>query len=41
VRGIVVLEQLPEDVAYAAVGVAGTVMFKKFRVALTFHDIEV
>ena len=40
VRGIVVLEQLPEEVSYAAVGVAGTVMFKKFRVALTFHDID-
>jgi hypothetical protein len=36
----VVLEQLPEDVAYAAVGVAGTVMFKSFRVALSFHDLD-
>jgi hypothetical protein len=40
VRGIVVLEQLPEDVAYAAVGVEGTVSFKSFRVALSFHDLE-
>ena len=41
VRGIVVLEQLPEDVAYAAVGVAGTVSFKSYRVALSFHDLDV
>ena len=41
VRGIVVLEQMPEDVAYAAFGVAGTVAFKSFRVALSFHDLEV
>ena len=41
VRGIVVLEQMPEAVAYAAVGVAGTVSFKSFRVALSFHDLEV
>jgi hypothetical protein len=41
VRGIVVLEQMPEAVAYAAVGVAGTVSFKSFRVALSFHDLDV
>jgi hypothetical protein len=40
VRGVVVLEQLPEDVAYAAVGVAGTVAFTSFSVALSFHDLE-
>ena len=39
VRGIVVAEQLPETVSYAAAGVAGMVAFKAFRVALTFHDI--
>jgi hypothetical protein len=41
VRGIVVLEQLPEEVAYAAAGTGGTVAFKAFRVALTFHDLDV
>lgn len=41
VRGVVVLEQLPEDVAYAAAGTGGTVAFKTFRVALTFHDIDI
>ena len=40
VRGIVVLRQLPEALAYAAAGVAGTVRFKAFRVALSFHDIK-
>jgi hypothetical protein len=41
VRGFVLLDQLPEEVAYAAAGVAGTVVFKAFRVALTFHDLEI
>jgi hypothetical protein len=41
VRGVVVLEQLPEEVAYAAAGTAWTVVFKAFRVALTFHDIDI
>ena len=41
VRGVVVLEQLPEEVAYAAAGTAGAVAFKAFRVALTFHDIDI
>jgi hypothetical protein len=40
VRGIVVLEQLPEEVAYAAAGTGGAVSFKAFRVALTFHDLD-
>ena len=41
VRGIVVLEQLPEEAAYAAAGAGGAVSFKAFRVALTFHDLEI
>jgi RecB family endonuclease NucS len=41
VRGVVVLDQLPEEVAYAAAGTGGTVAFKAFRVALTFHDLDV
>lgn len=40
VRGIVVMQELPEAVGYAAAGVAGMVGFKAFRVALTFHDIQ-
>ena len=40
VRGVVVIEQLPESVAYAAAGLAGTVDFKAVRVALTFHDLK-
>ncbi len=39
VRGIVVIEEIPEELAYAAAGVASTVAFKAFRVALTFHDL--
>ena len=41
VRGIVVLEQLPEEVAYAAAGAGAAVAFKTFRVALTFHDLDI
>lgn len=41
VRGVVVLDQLPEEVAYAAAGTGGTVVFKAFRVALTFHDLKI
>jgi hypothetical protein len=41
VRGVVVLQELPEEVAYAAAGVAGTVSFKAFRVALSFQELEV
>ena len=41
VRGIVVLDRIPEEVAYAAAGMVGTVSFKAFRVALTFQDLEV
>ncbi|HEY5656177.1 MAG TPA: hypothetical protein VIY27_00160 [Myxococcota bacterium] len=41
VRGIVVLDQLPEEVAYAAAGAGSAVAFKAFRVALTFHDLDI
>ena len=41
VRGVVVLEQLPEEVAYAAAGTGGAVAFKAFRVALTFTNIDI
>jgi len=41
VKGVVVLDQLPEEVAYAAAGAGGAVSFKAFRVALTFHDLDV
>lgn len=40
VRGIVVLQELPEAVGYAAAGVAGMVSFKTYRVALTFLEIQ-
>jgi hypothetical protein len=40
VRGIAVMENLPEAVGYAAAGVSGMVTFKTFRVALTFQEIK-
>lgn len=40
VRGIVVIDEIPEELAYAAAGVSQTVSFKTYRVALTFHDLD-
>lgn len=40
VRGIAVMEHLPEAVGYAAAGVSGMVIFKTFRVALSFQEIK-
>ncbi len=40
VRGVVVLEQLPEELSYAAAGAGGAISFKGFRFALTFHDLD-
>ncbi len=39
VRGIVVIEAIPEELAYAAAGVAQTIAFCAYRVALTFHAL--
>lgn len=41
VRGIVLVEQAPENLSYTASAVAGTIAFKTFRVALTFEDVEI
>ena len=41
VRGVIVAEQVPEELAYAAAGVGGAISFKGFRFALTFHDLDV
>ena len=40
VRGIVLCEDPPESLSYAAAAVADTVSFKTYRVALTFDNIE-
>lgn len=40
VRGIVVIEEIPEELAYAAAGVGQTLSFQAYRVALTFHPLE-
>ena len=40
VRGVVVLEQLPEELAYAAAGSGGAIVFKGFKLGLSFHDLE-
>lgn len=40
VRGIVVIEEIPEELAYAAAGVGSTLSFRAYRVALTFHQLD-
>jgi predicted nucleic acid-binding Zn-ribbon protein len=39
VRGIVVIEEIPEELAYTAAGVSQTISFKAYRVALSFHPL--
>jgi hypothetical protein len=41
VRGVVLCEEAPEGLSYAAAAVADTVAFKTYRVALTFDDLEI
>jgi hypothetical protein len=40
VRGIVLLEEVHESIAYAAAAVGDTLSFKTWQVALTFDDVE-
>jgi len=40
VRGIVLLEEVDESIAYAAAAVGDTISFKTWQVALTFEDVE-
>lgn len=41
VRGIVLLEKVPENLSYAAAAVADTILFKAYRVGVTFENVEV
>lgn len=41
VRGVVIVEQLPEAVGYEAAGAADLVSFKTMRVSLTFQAVDV
>ena len=41
VRGIVLLETLPDDLGYAAAGVADSVEFKLYKMALTLESVAV
>jgi uncharacterized Zn finger protein (UPF0148 family) len=41
VRGIVVVEQVPEDLGYASAAVADTVVIKTYRVGLAIEDVEI
>jgi len=40
VRGIVLLEEIDESIAYAAAAVGDTMSFKTWQIALTFDDVE-
>jgi uncharacterized Zn finger protein (UPF0148 family) len=41
VRGIVVMDQAPELLNYAAAAVADTVSFRTYRMSLTFDEVEI
>ena len=41
VRAIVLVEEPPASLPYAAAAVADTVLFKTYRVALVFEDVEI
>ncbi|HEX9813530.1 MAG TPA: endonuclease NucS domain-containing protein [Myxococcota bacterium] len=41
VRGIVLVDSVPEDLGYAAAAVAGTVEFTRYRVGLTLEKVDV
>ena len=40
VRGIILVEQVPENLSYTASAMEGTITFKTYRVAVTFEDVE-
>lgn len=40
VRGVVVLDQLPEDLVYAAAGAGGSISFVSCQLSLSFHDLD-
>ncbi|MCH7643640.1 MAG: hypothetical protein IH974_02305 [Myxococcales bacterium] len=40
VRGIVLVDSVPEDLGYAAAAVSDTVEFKLYRVGLTFEKVD-
>jgi len=40
VRGIVLIEGVPEKLSYAAAAVADTLAFKTYRMAVRFEDVE-
>lgn len=40
VRGVVVLDRVPEELVYAAAGAGGAISFKSCRLSLSFHDLE-
>ncbi len=41
VRGIVLVDSVPEDLGYAAAAVSDTVEFKLYRVGLTFEKVDI
>ncbi|MFQ5988562.1 MAG: hypothetical protein ACE5K9_01485 [Candidatus Methylomirabilales bacterium] len=41
VRGVILIKEVPENLSYAAAAVAETILFKAYRVGVTFEDVEV
>ena len=41
VRAIVLVDEAPESLSYAAAAVSGTASFKTYQVSLSFEDLEI
>jgi len=41
VRGILLMDQPPESLSYAAAAVADTIAFKTYRMSLCFEDLQI
>ena len=41
VRGIVIMEEAPENLSYAAAAVADTVSFRSYQINLSFDEVEI
>ena len=41
IRGIVLVDSVPEDLGYAAAAVSGTIEFTRYRVGLTLEKVDV
>ena len=41
VRGLILVDETPPDLGYAAAAVANTISIKTYRLTLAFEDVEI